>query len=108
MADIKLLGLRISVYTRIARLALEEKGIPYDFEEVDIFADDGVPDRYLALNLATGELTDDELAGQTEALQQNNIQSRNSGELLQFDRTLLTIDDTGVAGWISAAASNEE
>lgn len=50
MVDIKLLGLRISVYTRIARLALEEKGIDYQFEEVDIFADDGVPEHYLALN----------------------------------------------------------
>ena len=46
----RLLGLRISVYTRIVRLALEEKGIDYDLEEVDIFADDGVPRDYLALN----------------------------------------------------------
>ena len=50
MADIKLLGLRISVYTRIARIALEEKGIDYRFEEVDIFADPGPPLDYLALN----------------------------------------------------------
>jgi glutathione S-transferase len=50
MADITLLGLRISVYTRIARLALEEKGIDYELEEVDIFADDGPPANYLALN----------------------------------------------------------
>jgi hypothetical protein len=26
-----------SVYTRIARLVLEEKGVPYAFEEVDVF-----------------------------------------------------------------------
>ena len=50
MADIKLLGLSISVYTRIARLALEEKGIDYQLEEVDIFADAGPPAEYLALN----------------------------------------------------------
>ena len=50
MADMTLLGLRISVYTRIARLALEEKGIEYDLREVDIFADDGPPADYLALN----------------------------------------------------------
>ena len=50
MADITLLGLRISVYTRIACLALEEKGIDYKLEEVDIFADDGPPADYLALN----------------------------------------------------------
>jgi glutathione S-transferase len=50
MADIKLLGLSISVYTRIARIALEEKGIDYELEEVDIFADAGPPADYLALN----------------------------------------------------------
>ena len=50
MADIKLLGLSISVYTRIARIALEEKGIDYELEEVDIFADAGPPANYLALN----------------------------------------------------------
>ena len=50
MPDIQLLGLRISVYTRIARLALEEKNIPYSLEEVDIFADAGPPAEYLALN----------------------------------------------------------
>ncbi len=50
MADIKLLGLSISVYTRIARIALEEKEIDYRFEEVDIFADPGPPVDYLKLN----------------------------------------------------------
>lgn len=50
MADIRLLGLRISVYTRIARLALAEKALEYQFEEVDIFADSGPPADYLALN----------------------------------------------------------
>ena len=50
MANIKLLGLRISVYTRIARLVLEEKRVDYDLEEVDIFADTGPPADYLARN----------------------------------------------------------
>ena len=50
MTDIRLLGLRISVYTRIARLALAEKALDYVFEEVDIFADGGPPAEYLALN----------------------------------------------------------
>ena len=50
MTDITLLGLRISVYTRIARLALEEKGIDYELREVDIFADAGPPADYLELN----------------------------------------------------------
>ena len=44
MASIRLLGLRISVYTRIARLALEEKKVDYELQEVDIFADAGPPD----------------------------------------------------------------
>ncbi|MBT8436656.1 MAG: glutathione S-transferase family protein [Gammaproteobacteria bacterium] len=47
---IKLLGLRISVYTRIARMALEEKSVDYELEEVDIFADTGPPEEYLAHN----------------------------------------------------------
>ena len=38
------------MYTRIARLALAEKDIPYQFEEVDIFVDTGPPADYLALN----------------------------------------------------------
>ena len=50
MASIKLLGLRISVYTRIARMALEEKNVDYELEEVDIFADEGPPPDYLELN----------------------------------------------------------
>jgi glutathione S-transferase len=50
MPDITLLGLSISVYTRIARIALEEKGIDYRLEEVDVFADPGPPLDYLALN----------------------------------------------------------
>ena len=50
MASIALLGLRISVYTRIARLALEEKKVDYQLQEVDIFADTGPPEEYLELN----------------------------------------------------------
>ncbi len=50
MPDIHILGLRISVYTRIARLALEEKGVPYTLDEVDIFADAGPPAEYLVMN----------------------------------------------------------
>lgn len=41
-------GARYSVYTRIARLALEEKGVAYRLEEVDIFAPDGPPAGYAA------------------------------------------------------------
>jgi glutathione S-transferase len=38
-----LFGLERSVYTRIARLVLEEKGVPYLTQEVEIFGPDGVP-----------------------------------------------------------------
>ncbi len=47
MTTITLLGLEHSVYTRIARLALEEKNVDYVLEETDIFADDGPPASYL-------------------------------------------------------------
>jgi glutathione S-transferase len=40
-------GATYSVYVRIVRLALEEKGIPYSLEEVDIFAPGGPPPGYL-------------------------------------------------------------
>jgi glutathione S-transferase len=50
MTGIELIGLRISVYTRIARLALEEKNVDYTLREVDIFADDGPPADYLELH----------------------------------------------------------
>jgi glutathione S-transferase len=41
-----LYGLERSVYTRIARLALEEKGVPYLLKEVEIFGPGGVPDEH--------------------------------------------------------------
>jgi glutathione S-transferase len=42
-----LFGAAYSVYVRIARLALEEKGVPYHLVEVDIFAEGGPPADYL-------------------------------------------------------------
>ncbi len=42
-----LCGLAESVYTRIARLALEEKSVSYQFESVDIFSEEGIPASYL-------------------------------------------------------------
>jgi glutathione S-transferase len=42
-----LFGAAYSVYTRIARLALHEKGVEYGFEEVDIFAPGGPSPSYL-------------------------------------------------------------
>jgi glutathione S-transferase len=48
MGDPVLYGLSRSVYTRMARLALEEKGVRYTLEEVEIFGPEGVPDEHLA------------------------------------------------------------
>lgn len=48
MSDPVLYGLSRSVYTRIARLALEEKGVRYALEEVEIFGPAGVPAAHLA------------------------------------------------------------
>lgn len=47
---IELFGADYSVYVRSARLALEEKGIGYNLTPVDVFAPEGPPDSYLALN----------------------------------------------------------
>lgn len=46
--NVNLFGLERSVYTRIVRLALEEKAIAYRLNEVEIFGPDGVPPDYLA------------------------------------------------------------
>lgn len=43
MQPLTLYGLERSVYTRIARLALEEKGVPYALVETEIFGPGGVP-----------------------------------------------------------------
>jgi glutathione S-transferase len=43
-----LYGLERSVYTRIARLALEEKGVGYTLHETEIFGPGGVPPEHLA------------------------------------------------------------
>lgn len=40
-------GACYSVYTRIVRLALEEKGVDYRLEEIDIFAANGPPTSYV-------------------------------------------------------------
>ena len=44
----QLYGLARSVYTRIARLALEEKGVPYTLNDVEIFGPGGAPAEHLA------------------------------------------------------------
>jgi glutathione S-transferase len=47
VAAVVLYGLSRSVYTRITRLALEEKGVGYTLEEVEIFGPDGAPPEHL-------------------------------------------------------------
>jgi glutathione S-transferase len=42
-----LYGADYSVYVRIARMALEEKGVDYQLVPLDIFATDGIPNWYL-------------------------------------------------------------
>ena len=46
--NVTLFGATYSVYVNIARLALAEKGVPYELIEIDIFAEDGPPADYLA------------------------------------------------------------
>jgi glutathione S-transferase len=46
-SEVQLHGLARSVYTRIARLALEEKGVAYTLHEVEIFGPDGAPAAHL-------------------------------------------------------------
>jgi glutathione S-transferase len=48
MAEPIVFGAAYSVYVRAVRLALEEKGVDYRLEEVDIFAEGGPPAGYAA------------------------------------------------------------
>jgi len=41
-------GASYSVYVRIVRIALHEKGVPYNLVPVDVFSDEGVPPEHLA------------------------------------------------------------
>lgn len=47
MTKPSLYGADYSVYVRIARMALEEKGVDYELVPLDIFAADGIPAWYL-------------------------------------------------------------
>lgn len=48
MDRVTLFGAAYSVYVRIARLVMEEAGVPYDLVEFDVFSKDGLPPDYLA------------------------------------------------------------
>lgn len=41
-------GASYSVYVRIVRIALHEKGVPYNLVPVDVFSDEGAPPEHLA------------------------------------------------------------
>ena len=43
----RVFGAKYSVYVRIVRLSLAEKGVDYELVPVDIFADGGPPTDYL-------------------------------------------------------------
>lgn len=47
MAKPVVYGATYSVYVRAVRLVLEEKGVPYELVEVDVFADGGPPTEHL-------------------------------------------------------------
>lgn len=48
MSEVTVYGAPYSTYVRAVRLALEEKGVPYELVEVDIFAEGGVPAEHFA------------------------------------------------------------
>ena len=48
--SVELFGAEYSVYVRICRIVLAEKGVDYKLHPIDIFADGGPPREYLDLN----------------------------------------------------------
>ena len=48
MSEVTLYGAPYSTYVRSARLTLEEKGVPYSLEEVDIMSEEGAPKEHYA------------------------------------------------------------
>ena len=106
MHDIRLLGLYISVYTRIARLALEEKHVDYRFDEVDVFAEEGVPPDYLALNpfgmiptLVHGELVLYETTAITRYIDEitpgDSLQPEVPAERARMNQAIAALDSYG-------------
>jgi len=49
-SSVDLFGAEYSVYVRICRIVLAEKGVDYKLHPIDIFADGGPPREYLDLN----------------------------------------------------------
>ncbi|OBZ92013.1 glutathione S-transferase [Pararhizobium polonicum] len=69
-----LFGADYSVYVRAARLALHEKGVDYDLEPVDVFADEGPPPSYLAR----------QPFGRIPALEHNGFQLYETGAITRY------------------------
>jgi glutathione S-transferase len=47
-SNVTVFGAGYSVYVRIVRMVLHEKGVPYELVPVDIFAEEGVPQEHFA------------------------------------------------------------
>ncbi len=48
MSEVTVYGAPYSTYVRAVRLALEEKGVPYDLVEVDVLSEEGAPAEHYA------------------------------------------------------------
>jgi len=55
MGQATLFGAAYSVYVRIARLVMEEVGMPYDRVEIDVFSKDGLPADYAARHILSAK-----------------------------------------------------
>jgi glutathione S-transferase len=74
MAGIVLFGAAYSVYVRAVRLALEEKGLAYRLEEIDIFDPESVPADYAARHPF----------GKIPALEHDGFRLYESGAILRY------------------------
>ncbi len=90
MSDLRIYGAAYSVYTRIARLVLEECAVPYVLMEIDIFAKDDLPPDYLIRHpfskIPVLEQGDFRLF-ETDAIAQYLVASFGGGSLLPDDPT---------------------
>ncbi|MBL8521579.1 MAG: glutathione S-transferase family protein [Betaproteobacteria bacterium] len=101
--EVELFGLARSVYTRIARLVLEEKRVPYALTEVEIFGPAGVPKEHLARHpfgripvLRHGERSLYETAAITryvdEAFDGPALQPADAGQRAQMNQVIGLLD----------------
>ena len=74
MADPILYGPAFSTYARSVRLALEEKGVPYVLEEIDIFSGANATPEYLAR----------QPFGKVPALEHDGFRLYETGAILRY------------------------